>query len=392
VIQLVAFSQYKLGGVQNFYFNILSHAPEGKFNIKWIFEDVDDNDPKLTGPYGIGEEVVFKTKGEVKETAYEMARRFQKLIPREKGVILANFREDLITLHLHPRPLKTIFFICHDEGYVPLAKEFEFLIDVFIAHNYQFYQDMISELPHRKGDIYFIPFGVKVPTTHRQSSPDGPLRIVIAARLQVSKGIYDLPVIDEMIKKQGVAVEWTIIGRGPEKEKLQSIVEQRGNFTFYTAARNEDVLAMMEQQDIFILPSRLDGLPVALLEAMSVGCVPVISRFNSGIERVVTPEIGFVLPVEDLQQFADTIVNLSKDRNDLQRRSRKAREVIEMDYNIEIQAKKYFDLFQRFEELKKPIRKKHHHYGGLLDYPFIPRMVRNFLRNMRGASHNSISA
>jgi len=377
---LVAFSQYKLGGVQNFYYNLLSHAPGGKYTIKWIFEKVNDKDPKLQGPYGIGEEIVFDVESDSPETTYEMARRLGKLIPKEKGIILANFWHDLVTLHLYRRPLATVFFVCHDEGYVPMAADFEFLIDVFIAHNYQFYEEMVKALPHRKEDVYFIPYGVRVPDFYRIHNPSQPLNIVIAARLQVSKGINDLPVVDELIKKQGVLVNWTIIGQGPEKQQLEDRLLPRGNFRFFSPARNEEVLALMQQQDVFILPSRLDGLPVAMLEAMSVGCVPVISRFNKGIEKVVTSDIGFVLPVEDLQQFADSIIKLDRDRDDLRVRSRRARAAVVEHYNIGKQSRKYFDLFENFGQLKKPVRKKFRRYGGWLDHPLCPVFLRSFVR------------
>lgn len=383
--ELVAFSQFKLGGIQSFYYNILSSIRPGVFDIKWIFEDVNDNDPKLPKLFGLTNETVFTVDSGKDQTIYEVAARLQKLISNRPGVVLANFKYDLITLHLYRRPAKTIFFICHDEGYVPIAIRFEFLIDVFVAHNYQFYEELVSAMPSREKDIYFIPFGVNISEKRTSWNSGDPLRIVIAARMQVLKGVYDIPIIDNELKQKGIIAQWTIIGDGPEKKALENLLVPRGNFFFHAPADNNSVRLLMQDQDIFILPSRLDGLPVAMLEAMSAGCVPVISAFNEGIRNIVTPDVGYTLPVGDTAQFSNAIACLNSDRADLARKSRNASELIKDQYNIVIQSKKYFDLFCRFAELKKPLRRRFHKYGGWLDYPVFPRKLRFALRKIKSA-------
>jgi glycosyltransferase involved in cell wall biosynthesis len=298
--ELIAFSEHKIGGVQNFYWNILSNAPRKKFDIKWVFYDNDkDVDPKPLEPYGIAEEIIIKMPLYPGERVYSFAERLEKLISDRPGVLLTNFPAELYTLHLFRRRKKTIFFICHDENYVPFAVQFSFLIDVFIAHNISFYNKLVEELPGRKDHIHYKPYGVSIPAEVRDKNEFQPLKIIIAARLQPSKGILDIPIIDELLRKKGVVVEWTIVGDGTVKKEMQDIMIPRGNCKFYTPVNNKAVIEVMVQNDIFILPSRLDGLPVAMLEAMSVGCVPVISAFNEGIKKVVTEDVGYVLPVGD---------------------------------------------------------------------------------------------
>jgi hypothetical protein len=133
-------------------------------------------------------------------------------------------------------------------------------------------------------------------------------------------------------------------------------------------------------------------LPVALLEAMSVGCVPVISAFNEGIRKVVLPEIGFVVPVGDNTQFVEKIIALNNNRSDLKIRSARARENIERNYNLTIQAQKYIALFNRYKEFKRPIRRKFHRYGGWLDYPFWPSVLRTTLRKVKGVFTKTIKS
>jgi glycosyltransferase involved in cell wall biosynthesis len=254
--ELIAFTQYKLGGVQNFYYNLLSHAPLGLFDIRWIYEDVRDGDPPLPKLYGVGDEIIFPVSVKPGETTYAMAKRLQANISNKPGVILANFPEELATLHLYRRSKKTIFFICHDIGYVSIAERFEFLIDVFIAHNIEFYDLLIKTFPNRRTDIHFIPYGVPVAAWRHVKNFDNVLRIVIAARLVKLKGVYDIPVIDDLLKKKNLVIEWTIIGEGPEKQSLEEMLLPRGNFSFYAPSTTTEVLAIMQKHDIFILPSR----------------------------------------------------------------------------------------------------------------------------------------
>src|SRR5207253_3242421 len=103
--------------------------------------------------------------------------------------------------------------------------------------------------------------------------------------------------IDDELIKAGVNIEWTIVGDGPDKAKLIVDLKDRSYFSFLSPNRTEDILNLAVKNDVYLLPSYLDGLPVALLEAMSAGLVPIVSRFNPGIDAVVEKNNGFIVPV-----------------------------------------------------------------------------------------------
>jgi glycosyltransferase involved in cell wall biosynthesis len=197
------------------------------------------------------------------------------------------------------------------------------------------------------------------------------------------KGILDIPKIDSLLREKGIGVQWTIIGDGPDKSQLQNLVISRDNFSFFSPPDNKSVMELVVKNDVFILPSRLDGLPVALLETMSAGCVPVISEFNHGIRNVVSPEEGFIVPVGDNQQFADRIALLNADRTLLEKMSQAARAKIERDYDVKQRAKDYYDLFNKYKEFKRPPRFHFHRYAGWLDYPFVPPAIKRSVTKIR---------
>ena len=124
-------------------------------------------------------------------------------------------------------------------------------------------------------------------------------------------------------------------------------------------------------------------MPVALFETMSAGCVPIISEFNYGIKQVVTSKEGFVLPVGDIDKFADAIAELDGNRGLLENLSNAARIKIEREYDIKKRVKDYYLLFNKYKKLRHSRRFRFHKYSGWLDYPFIPLKVRKFIRRVR---------
>jgi glycosyltransferase involved in cell wall biosynthesis len=388
--ELIVFSNYRVGGMKSYYQNILSNNPFPFIKIKWILLDniAEKNAPRPQTLPDFCESQVFQLLPE--DTVYTSARKLSRLISDIPGVILTNGDTELSTLHLYRKKNKTIFFVCHDELYLKDACKFEFIIDCFIAHNYYFYEKLIELMPSRKADIRFMPYGVKIPHIDKTHSKSQPLRIIIISRLYESKGVRDIPVIDDLLRKNQIEVNWMIVGNGPERPFLISSFAAKNNISFFAPESNDEVLELARQNDIFILPSRLDGLPVALLEAMSVGCVPLISQFNEGIKRVVTENEGFIVPVGDNQAFAEKIIKLHTDRTLLENLSINCRKKIISEFNVKERAEDYFNLFNNFLNLKRPVNYRIPIYGVFLDYPFIPlifrKMVRrilSYIRNLR---------
>lgn len=373
--ELIIFNQYKIGGVQSFYYNILKYAPNHSFDVNWLFLDnPDDDDPKPKQKYNLTNEVIVKFDN--LESKYSIAKKLDRLINNHKGIILTNFDEELVFLHLYRRRNKTIFFVCHDIWYVHRAIRYEFLIDVFIAHNKSFFEELIEKLPSRKDDIFYMPYGVVIPSFKRKhDSSATTLNVVIAARLQESKGIHDIPQIDDLLLKDNIVVKWTIIGDGPEKKKLVQATANRSNFTYLTLPDNDAVLNELQKNDIFILPSRIEGLPVSMLEAMSVGCVPVVANFNSGIKEIITNDIGYVIEIGNCLGFYQAIKQLHADKESLISKSKQARLKIKNYYDINKRSAEYFDLFQSKLNYKKPYVFIFPNYGGYLENPWVPVLI-----------------
>jgi glycosyltransferase involved in cell wall biosynthesis len=348
--ELIIFSQNLLGGGASFHRNMINNKPANDFTIKIIYLDPSEGGFSKNPELNLNANDVLFTYG--KESRYEVAQKLQRHISNTEGAIVTNLPEELFTLSLFPKREKTIYFICHDDGFIPLAQKYHYLIDVFIAHNYAIYETLQTLFPTRKERIYFIPHGVNVANARRSANTDKPLRIVFLARHHILKGIYDIPVINQRLADNNIRVEWTILGDGQERENFINQTSHLDNFKFSIPQNSEQVLATLAQNDIYILPSRKDGLPVSMLEAMSVGCVPIVSKFSEGIKKVVTSDIGYIIDVGRTDLFAETIAYLHTNRMVLEEKSSNAVRKIEEEYNIRLRAKQYFDLYAQYKSLK----------------------------------------
>jgi glycosyltransferase involved in cell wall biosynthesis len=377
--EIIFFSEHKLGGVQTFYYNLIRYS-ETDLKVKWIMVEREaDPDAKPIKPFDLPHEIFTIRKD---ESEYDYPKRLQHLVSDAPGAVVTNFPNELTMLHLHRKKNKTIYFICHDELYLGTAREFEFLIDCFIAHNPFFYEEMKRMFPHRAADIYYIPYGIVPHDIQREKNPDGPLRLLYLARLHHKKGIHELLSIDALLQKAQIPVRWTVIGNGPEKENFQQSITGNPRFQFYADLTNEEIAGYLSQQDLFLLPSRLDGVPLAMLETMSAGIVPIIYRFNQGIEMIFGNE-ATIVDSGDNQGIAATVTALHNDRVLLEQRSAICRACIHEKFNVVKRNKEYFDLFSRYRELKKSVRRKIPSYGGLLNHPAVPVFLRNGIRTLK---------
>ena len=156
------------------------------------------------------------------------------------------------------------------------------------------------------------------------------LRILSHGRIEdQSKGVYWIPEILSHVRSEGLNFELTVSGEGPDRPKLQSLIDKLElsrltRFVGWTPA--EDVPALMAQHDILLFPSRSEGLPMVLVEAMAAGCVPVASWIAGITEFVVTDgKSGLLFPVGKTMAAAQAITELGRDPQLLRRMGNAAR-------------------------------------------------------------------
>lgn len=319
------------------------------------------------------------------ENIYAVIKRLFKAIPPGPGVLVTNDWLELAMLSVHD-PGRMVVNITHGDYdyYYDLARKHEGVIDCFVAPSQVIWERLCSALRHRRDTVFYFPHGVEIPKAVR-SPQSAPLRAIYAGRLVQSKGVLDLPAIDDVLRRRNVAVAWTIVGDGPDAERARQSWAENASVKWMGRLPLDEVLQLYPQQDVLVLPSRAEGFPVTLAEAGAAGVVPVASDLPSGIPEIVVPEkTGYRVPVGDVMSFAMALEELNRDRDRLERMSAAVRQLVAEKFDIRRNAVQYDSLYTRFEELRRPRGRGHLHYGSRLDKPWLPNAFVRTVRSILG--------
>lgn len=372
-----------MGGVNSLNKNLMNNRPDPRIEQWAIQVECRELDcSRAVTQYNADKILPFHYTR--KDNYFATIRRLRRLIPDEPGALILNDFLEMWMLDHFPVQ-QTVYQLIHDDYYVRLAEKHSHVVDVFITHNLDLYHKLLTRLPQRKEDIFFLPHGVTIPPFSRKpdSRIPGKLRLLFLARMVESKGVFDLIEISELLRQAGCSFEWTCIGRGPELAELQRRWNKEVPVTFSSPDTNEEVIKVAGEQDVFVLPTKFDGTPVSLLETMSVGLVPVITDLPGGIREIVQTDIGFALPMNDNASFARAIEKLDKDRDLLDRLGRNARMKAEAQFDIRMTSRAYYDKFLAYREFFHPKKLKKEPVGSRLDHPLIPSFITKTIRSLK---------
>ena len=138
---------------------------------------------------------------------------------------------------------------------------------------------------------------------------------ISVARLVPQKGLDVL--IAALPRLSGSAAEWQVflVGDGPEREALQQQADDLGvssRLRCLGFRSNPD--QFLAEAAVFVLPSRFEGMPNALLEAMAAGLAVIVTDASPGPLEVVEPGVsGLVVPSDDPAALAEAMQALASD-------------------------------------------------------------------------------
>jgi len=141
-------------------------------------------------------------------------------------------------------------------------------------------------------------------------------RIVAMGRLSPEKGF------DVLIRAFAQLAPWypdwalQILGTGPERERLERLAETLGvRDNVHWAGWCDRPEAMLLDASVFVLPSRYEGFPNALLEAMACGLPCIASDCDSGPAEIIRDGVdGLLVPPDNVEALAQTLQQLVADQ------------------------------------------------------------------------------
>jgi glycosyltransferase involved in cell wall biosynthesis len=287
----------------------------------------------------------------------EKASRLANWVNRERPdayVVSASPDVGWLALPLLDSSIATFTIAHNDVGafYDPL-KHYRPFVDCAIGVSEAIHQKIIRDCGVPVERARQIPYGVQPISpeqlAEKSSEPERPLAIGYVGRIvQEQKRVLDFVPLVRELTNLNVPFQLEIIGDGPDRNELERQLKATGvgkdvNFTGWLSP--EKVKTKLAALDVFLLLSDYEGLPVALLEAMAHGVVPVVTRIESGNTQLVRDgENGFVLPVGDTAGFAARLEALAGDREALAALGRAAWETSKQ-YSIERMADNYAAAF-----------------------------------------------
>jgi glycosyltransferase involved in cell wall biosynthesis len=191
-----------------------------------------------------------------------------------------------------------------------------------------------------------------------QWRPDGRTGnlVVSVGRLVPMKGLGTLIEALALLRAHGVEFRCLIAGEGPERAALQASVIALGlqdHVELPGALPQERVRAALDEAVVFALPCEIaadgsrDGIPVALMEAMAVGC-PVVSCPVSGVPELIRDgEHGLLVPPHDPQALAIALRRLLGDAALRRQLAAAARLRIEQEFDARKEARKLHRLMAK---------------------------------------------
>lgn len=164
-----------------------------------------------------------------------------------------------------------------------------------------------------------------------------PLRVLSVARLVEKKGIN---IAIDGVRRAKVAVEYTIIGSGSEEVTLRAQASGSHNqIRFLGRQPHSAVFAALAQSDVFLLPSvtasdgDMEGIPVALMEAMATGVLTVATRHSANHELVTHRESGLLVDEGSATAIAAALEQIGNGRLDVRAIRQAARTKVELEFD-----------------------------------------------------------
>ena len=257
-----------------------------------------------------------------------------------------------------------------DEKFANRADEYKYCfkqVDYFLPVCH-FYKNKLIEfgcspkkviVQHTAIDIKFFPFKEK------KISKEKPIHVITVARLNPSKGIdYGIKAVVK-VHEQYPSITYTIIGGGFYESELKKIIKHYNaeNYIQLVGWKTREEIAEIhkEKGSILLLPSiRSEGVPNALMEAMSCG-VPVISTDHNGIPELVKHgQRGLLADIGNADQLAKHIIYIIEHPDAVEQLAKAAREYVVREHSTKFQNKKLVALLLKMikkYKLKKDLDK-----------------------------------
>ena len=197
-------------------------------------------------------------------------------------------------------------------------------------------------------EILIIPNGVDVGLYHNAERDWQSPVILSVGRLVHQKG-FDLG-LRALASLKHLDWQWHIAGDGPGMDALKSLARELGiadRVIFLGWQSREELIQCYKQSNLFLFPSRHEGMPNAVLEAMASGLPVIASRIAGNEDLVVHEKTGLLVESEKPQLLRAALYDLIQNPSRAQRMGAASRQRVEEFFSWENTATQYAALLEK---------------------------------------------
>jgi O-antigen biosynthesis protein len=246
--------------------------------------------------------------------------------------------------------LRIVDQLFNDSGHVSSNRHYSTCIDATIVPSEELRGALVQRHGAAPSTVHVIPHGIALP-----SPPNGEFPNLLARHAHVIVGFFGrmseekAPDLFVEIARQLAGhrnLFFVMTGEGPERENvLRQIHRYDLTDRIYAPGFVDDVLPLMRSVDIVVVPSRIDGMPLTVLECQALGKVVVASRVGSLPAMIDDGKSGFLCEPGDVGAFCRRILDLAQDSGLRERMQAQARQSVAERHDAEDMLKAYEHVF-----------------------------------------------
>lgn len=183
-------------------------------------------------------------------------------------------------------------------------------------------------------EVSVVHNGIDCETFAPMEVDDEPLQVLFVGRLKPGKGVDKLLIAFKDVLEEFPEATLKIVGDGPLRNDLEELAKERGicsSVEFADRIPNDEMPEVYAESDVFVLPSKNEGLPRTVLEAMACR-TPVVTSSLPQLESVVNGA-GLMVDSDSTEQFAEYTIQILENQAERKRMGETGREKVRLNYS-----------------------------------------------------------